>query len=132
MSPGWFSPCSSSDASSSGRARGPDLPRARRAVWRVRAVSSRTDGLVEVAAQLRADLGDLPERMIASWIRGDLETIERERLVLATFATIPNQSDRNRQSHSTARVDEARELHCLGDKSSGHVGDRCPGATRYL
>src|SRR5262249_229109 len=30
--------------------------------------------------------------LLASWTRGDLETIERERLAFATFASIPNQS----------------------------------------
>src|SRR5438045_1828545 len=39
------------------------LPRARRAVWRVRAVSPCTDRLFEVLAQLGVDLGDSLERI---------------------------------------------------------------------
>lgn len=57
------------------------------------------DEAVAETQQLVVEHGDgmwattrIGHSMIASWIRGDLETIERERLAFATFATIPSQS----------------------------------------
>jgi hypothetical protein len=58
------------------------------------------DEAVAEAQRLAEDHGEgmwsttrIGHAMIASWIRGDVETIERERLAFASFASIPNQSE---------------------------------------
>src|SRR5205085_5554609 len=83
------------------------LPRARWQSAMLRAMLSLLQGrmtereeAVAEAQRLADEHGDgmwattrVGHSMIASWIRGDLETIVRERLAFATFATIPNQCE---------------------------------------